>query len=224
MIAVQKTIEQIWPNLSLFYQKLKMKPDQYKLSFTGAGLSINASIKIAEAYLQLRDWDAVKERVKAENLLQARTQSSIQRVFQELAPRLQQLTEGQLELLVEGNHQEQKQLLWFAVCKRYAYIREFAIEVIHEKYLSLDNELTEFDYDAFFNRKADWHDELDQLKETTRIKIKTVLFRMLREAGLISTDHTIIPTVLSRRMVEALAPDSPTSFQIFPMSMADIPG
>jgi hypothetical protein len=201
-----------------------MKTDQYKLSFTGAGLSISGSIKIAEVYLQIKDWDAVKEKVKTENLLQARTQSSMQRTFQELAPRLQQLTAEQLELLVEGNHQEQKQILWFAVCSRYAYIREFAIEVVHEKYQSLDYELTEFNYDAFFNRKADWHDELDRLRETTKTKIKTVLFRMLREAGLISKDHVIIPTVLSSRMVELLAPDSPASLHIFPMSIADMPG
>ncbi len=201
-----------------------MKTGQYKLSFTGAGLSISGSIKIAEVYLQLGDWDAVKERVKTENLLQTRTQSSMRRTFLELAPRLQLLTDEQLELLVEGNHQEQKQILWFAVCQRYAYIREFAIEVIYEKYLGLDYELTEFDYDAFFNRKADWHEELDRLRETTKTKLKTVLFRMLREAGLISKDHVIIPTVLSSQMVELLAPDSPADLHIFPMSMADMPG
>ncbi|MCP4367831.1 MAG: DUF1819 family protein, partial [Deltaproteobacteria bacterium] len=113
-----------------------MKTDQYKLSFTGAGLSISGSIKIAEVYLQLRDWDAVREKVFAENLLQARTQSSVQRTFQELAPRLQELTDEQLELLVEGNHQEQRQILWYAICRRYAFIREFATEVLYEKYLS----------------------------------------------------------------------------------------
>ena len=46
---------------------------------------------------------------------------------------------------MEGTIQEQKQILWFAICKRYAFIREFAIEVLHEKYLRLDYELTEFD-------------------------------------------------------------------------------
>jgi hypothetical protein len=198
--------------------------DKYKLSFTSASLSISGSVKIAEAYLQFRDWEAVKEKVQTENLLQARTQSSVERTFRELAPRLQQLTEEQLELLVEGNHQEQKQLLWLAVCNRYAYIREFATEVLHEKYLRLDYGLTAFDYDAFFNRKADWHDELDQLQETTRRKIKQVLFRMLREAGLVSKEGAIIPTVLSGRMVEVLAPDSPTNLQIFPTSISDMPG
>ena len=131
-----------------------MGTEKYKLSFIGADLALSESIKIAEVYLQLIDWDAVKEKVKTDNILQARTQSSVRRIYQELSPRLEQLTIEQLELLVEGATQEQKQLLWFAICQRYAYIREFAVEVIHEKFLSLDYQLTDFDYDAYFNRKA----------------------------------------------------------------------
>ena len=196
----------------------------YILSFIGAGLASSGSIKIAEVYMQLGDWEAVKEKVKSENLLQGRTQSSIQRTFQELAPRLQQLTADQLALLVEGNLLEQKQLLWYAICKRYVYIREFAVEVLHEKYLRFDYTLTEFDYNAFFNRKADWHDELDRMKESTRTKMRTVLFRMLREADLISSDHVIIPAILSPRMIDLLGPDAPLSWQIFPLSLSDVPG
>jgi len=194
----------------------------YILSFTGASLAISESVKIAETYLQLRDWDAVKDKVKSENLLQSRTQGSIQRVYQELEPRLIELNQEQLELLVEGTIQEQKQLLWYAVCKRYAYTREFAIEVIHEKFIRMDYELTDFDYNAFYNRKADWHEELDQVAETTRIKIKKRIFWMLKEAGLITEDNIIIPAVLSKRMVEILALDAPSSYQIFPISISEI--
>ena len=200
-----------------------MMTTPYKLSFIGAGLSISGSVKIAETYLQLRDWDAVKEKAKSENLLQARTRNSVQRTFQELAPRLQELNDEQLALLVEGNHQEQKQLLWFAVCQRYAYIRDFAIEVIHEKFLMLDYDLTDFDYDAFYNRKADWHDELDQITASTKTKLKTVLFRMLREAEIISDDHIILPTLLSQRVLDVLAAGSAANLQVFPMNVAGRP-
>lgn len=194
----------------------KSQPDSYILSFTGASLSISESVTIAEQYLTLKDWGAVKEKVKGENLIQARTKSSIQRVYQELEPRLQGLTDEQLELLVESTIQEQKQILWFAICKRYAFIREFAIEVLHEKYLRLDYELTEFDYDAFYNRKADWHPELDQLSETSRRKMKTRLFWMLQEAELMTDEGSIIPAVLSSRVRDVLAPDAPMSYQIYP--------
>lgn len=199
-----------------------MNVDQYILSFTGASLSISESTKIAEVYLDLKDWDAVETIVKGENLIQARTQSSLQRTYQELHPRLRGLSDPQLELLVEGNFTEQKQLLWFAVCKRYAYIREFATDVLHEKYLRLDYELTEFDYDAFFNRKADWHPELDQLTGMTQKKIKSRIFRMLLEAGLITEENRILPAILSTRVIEVLASDAPMSYRIFPLSLTEI--
>jgi hypothetical protein len=195
-----------------------MTSSPYKLSFTGASLSISESVKIAEVFLRLRDWGAVKSEVKGANLIQARTQSSIQRVYQELQPRLAQLSLEQIGLLVEGNPQEQKQLLWFAVCKRYEYIREFASEVVREKFLRLDFELNEFDYDAFYNRKADWHPELDQLKDTSRQKMKTRIFRMLLEAELITPENHIIPATLSQRVKDALAQDASMSYQVFPIS------
>lgn len=195
-----------------------MASTPYILSFTGASLSVTESLKIAEVYLQLRDWQAVKTAVKGANLIQARTQSSIQRVYQELHPRLAELSPEQLELLVEGNPQEQKQLLWLAVCKRYAFIREFASEVVREKFLRLEFQLSEFDYDAFFNRKADWHPELDELTDATRRKLKTRLFRLLFEAELITSDNRIIPATLSQRIKDVLASDAPLSFEIFPLS------
>ena len=192
--------------------------NRYLLSYTGASLSVSESVAIAEVYLQLHDWDATEKKVKDENLIQGRTKSSIRRVYQEIAPRLQELNQEQLTLLVDGNLEEQKQVLWYAICKRYDYIREFAIEVVHEKFLRFDHELTEFDYDAFFNRKADWHPELDRLADSTKKKLRSRLFRMLYEAGLTTEDGILIPALLSGRLAEALAVDAPMSYKIFPMA------
>ena len=191
--------------------------NKYLLSYVGASLSLSKSVSIAEVYLELKDWDAVEKRVKGENLIQARTKSSLKRVYQELSPRLRQLSEEQLTLLVDGSIQEQKYILWYAICKRYDFIREFAVEVIREKFLRFDYALTEYDYDAFYNHKADWHPELDQLAQTTKRKLKTRLFRILFEAGLTTEDNMLIPTLLSKRMIDALSPDRPMSFKIFPM-------
>jgi hypothetical protein len=193
----------------------------YKLSFTAAGLSINESVNIAEAYLSCGDWDETRQIVREKNLLQSRTNSRTVRVARELIQRLKLLTRDQLELLAEGSLAEQKFLLWFAACKTYALIQEFAIEVLREKFLSRNMTLTELDYDAFFNRKADWHEDLDAITETTRIKLKTVLFRMMREADLITDDNLILPSMLSKRLVDVLKQDAPMSFQIFPMEPFD---
>jgi hypothetical protein len=199
-----------------------MAKNNYKLSFTAASLSIRESINIAEIYLTCRDWSQTKDIVKNNNLLQSRTNSRTVRVTREIIQRLSLLSGEQLELLVEGNLTEQKYILWFAVCKTYALIKEFSNEVLREKFLGRGIHITELDYDAFFNRKADWNEELDQITASTRIKLRTVLFRMMREAGLISKANMIIPAVFSKRLIDVLKSDAPQSFQIFPVEPSDI--
>jgi hypothetical protein len=175
-------------------------------------------------YLNTRDWKHTDKITKEENLLQSRTKSRTIRVTREIIQRLELLRDAQLELLVEGNLDEQKYILWFAICQTYQFIEEFATEVLREKFLSRSMLINEFDYDAFFNRKADWNEELDQITASTRIKLRTVIFRMMREAGLISKEKMIIPVVLSKRLVEVLKPDAPMSFQIFPTEPSTIQG
>lgn len=122
-----------------------------------------------------------------------------------------------MELLIEGSYLEQKHMLWLAVCKRYRYIRDFAIEVIREKYLRMDYQVTDLDYTSFFNRKADWHEELEEITESTQNKIRQVLFRMLKEAEILSEDNVIIETILTQKEKRAMMEDAPISFKIFPM-------
>jgi hypothetical protein len=199
-----------------------MDENRYKLSFTAAGLSISESFRIAEVYLSCKNWEETKKIVLKNNLLQSRTNARTIRTYREISQRLKLLSINQIELLVEGDIHEQKNMLWFTVCNRYKFIQEFAIEVIHEKFMLLDFELTELDYDVFFNRKVDWHEELFDISDSTKQKLKTVIFRMLREAELITKDNLIIQTILSERLIEVLAPKAPMSFQIFPLQLSDV--
>ena len=194
-------------------------PEPYLLSFTAASLSLAESLTIAETYNRLQDWDAVREAVLTQNLLHARTRSSLRRKYVELARRLQTLNDEQLLTFVSADPQTQRQLLWLAVCKRYAYIREFAVEVVREKFLRMEMTLSDYDYDAFFNRKADWHEELDEITTATKKKIKQVLFLMLQQAEIITRDRTILPAIFSEQARAALQIDAPMSFQIFPTSV-----
>ena len=194
-----------------------MKTQKYKLSFTAASLSVSESVNIAEVYLKYRDWNETKKNIRENNLLQSRTNSRTTRVLAELIPRLKLLSDDQLNLLVEGSLPEQKYLLWFAICKTYGLIKEFAVEVLREKFLSRNMKITELDYDAFFNRRADWNEGLENITVLTRKKIRQVVFHMMREADLLTDDNTIHRAMLSNRLIEALKPDAPMSSEIFPV-------
>ena len=187
---------------------------KYIMSFTAGTLLYHESITLAELYHDLRDWETVKQKALDENLLQARTQSAAKRVCRETLSRLKLLTDTEHKLLITGTRQEQNHLLWLAICKRYRFIHDFAVEVLREKYLCLDLVLTKEDYDIFFNNKAEWHDELEHLTDSTCIELRRVVIKMMKEADLLTEHNTINPAMLYKESKEYLA--------VFPVSEADI--
>lgn len=194
-----------------------MKSERYSMSFTTGSLFHRESVKLAALYLDLNNWNAVREKVLADNLLQARTINTSQRVCREIISRLKQLSVHELELLVHTNFQEQSYLLWVAICRRYRFIGDFAVEVLRERFISLKTDLHHEDFDSFYNKKAEWHDELDQIRPATRNKLRQVLFKILRETDLLSINNTINPAMLSPRLLEALSQSNQRSTSFFPV-------
>lgn len=190
---------------------------RYALSFTSGGLLAREGVSVAAIYLDSRDWQAARVRVVDDNLLQARTTSSLIRVTRETVQRLSALGDDEIELLVEGSPTEQHHLMWAAACRRYALIGDFAEEVLRERFLLMTPTLDADDVDRFITGKSLWHPELDGLKPSTREKLRQTLFRMLREAGLYTDTGHIIPAVISGRVIEVLDRRTPSDLRFFPV-------
>ena len=177
---------------------------KYSMSFTTGGLFQRESIRLAELYLNLEDWGAVRDKVITSNLLQARMANTSKRISREIISRLAMLSANELNLLVHGYPQEQAHLLWIAVCRRYRFIADFAIEVLRERYISLKNDLTYENFNSFFNRKSEWHLELEKITHATRNKLRQLLFKILHEADLLAPNNMINTTMLSPRLLELI--------------------
>jgi hypothetical protein len=201
-----------------------MKTERYIMSFTTGGLFLRESVKLATLYLEIKDWKAVREKVQSENLLQARTLTTSERVCSEIICRLKQLGPPELELLVSTNPQEQGCLLWLAICRRYRFIGVFAVEVLRERYISLKTDLHHEDFDAFFNKKSEWHTELDEIKPTTRNKLRQVLFRILQEVEFLSAEKMIQAAMLSPSLLELILHENPREVLFFPMFESELRG
>ncbi|MBY8951560.1 DUF1819 family protein [Pseudomonas carnis] len=196
--------------------------ERYRLSFTTGGLFLQEAPLVVERYLALRDWKNTREQVRGENLLQVRTLSAATRISKELIARLELLSPEELEFLVDGSMREQGYLLWAATCRRYAFIRDFAREVLREHYLLMRLQLTTSDYDAFCNAKALWHAELDELAASTHSKLRQNLFRMLRDASLISAQQQIQPVLITPVLAHLLARHGEEQLMIFPATDHEI--
>ncbi len=201
-----------------------MNNDKYSMSFTTGSLFYLESVKLAELFIALDDWNAVRNKVLSENLLQARTQNTSKRVCREIISRLKTLTPLEIDLLINGSPQEQTYLLWIAVCRRYKFIADFAIEIIRENYLSLKTDLTHQDFDSFFNKKSECHSGLDKIKPTTKNKLRQILFKILREVDILTANNSINAAMLSPRLVETLLLNDRQDLLLFPMFESSLKG
>ena len=196
----------------------------YLMSFTTGGLFHRESVQLAALYRDFGDWQAVHDGVIAENILQTRTVSTLKRVYREIVSRLKTLNPTELAFLLEGSHQEQAYLLWLAVCRRYSFIADFAVEVLRERYITLKSDVTHDDFDAFFNHKSEWHPELDTISQATRSKLRQVLFRILREADLVTANNMINAAMLSPRLLDTILRGNRRDLLYFPAVESDLKG
>ena len=194
-----------------------MNSEKYNMSFTAGALFQRESVAVAKLYLKIGDWDEVRDEVVTGNVLQSRTIASAKRASREICLRLMHLDKDEHELLVDGDHQEQAYLLWVAICRQHRFLSEFAVEIIRERFLTLRYDLVHEDFDAFFNAKMEWHEELEKITESTRNKLRQVLFRMLREAEILNADNSIIPAMLSSRLVNVICSHSSQDLRFFPV-------
>lgn len=190
---------------------------KYQFSFTAASLRLNDFVQVAK----LRRANHVVDHV---NMLGAGKSSTGIRMIAEYEKRLATLTLDQLQLLTEGSLLTQKQMAFLAVCKTYAFIRDFTVEVLREKMLLFDYEVSEGEFISFLRRKMDSHPELEKITDKTVYKIRQVTFKILEQAGIIDTikNKTLQPQIMDNDVLNVIAADNKEWFKILFLSDMDI--
>ncbi|NVD29421.1 DUF1819 family protein [Parasphingorhabdus flavimaris] len=186
------------------------------MSFGTGGLFLNESVAIAGLYQELNDWTEVKKVAGQQGVIPFKKQSSVSRSVREIANRLSALNSDEIDLLCSGSYHDQVSVLWLALCRAYRFIGEFAVELLSERYLSFRTHVTYDDYDAFYAGKAEWEPELEAISTSTREKLRQILFRLMRETGILSQDDHICRAMLSPRFANLVTRTDPQELRYFP--------
>ena len=194
----------------------RLQEQPYLMSFGTGGLYINESVAIARLHVADSDWDATVIAAQERGAFPVRKASSARRSIREIVNRLKRLSSDELTLLIEGERSEQAALLWLAACRAYRFIAEFAVEVLTDRFLSLRTTLTYDDFDAFLSAKEEWSPKLAALSASTRAKLRAVLFRLMREAEVLSQDNLILGAILSPRVLAAIQAGNSDELRYFP--------
>lgn len=168
-----------------------VKSNTYNLNFRACSLRPDLARIVAECYLEEGNWDSVKERILVTNALQTRSEKTAVRLEREMRQRLSTLSQRQLEILAHAPTEDRAAITWLAVCKRIAFVRDFAIEVLAEKLEAHDHTLRPSDYEKFIDTKSLTHPELTSMNETTSNKVRQITLRMIKEAGILSKGESM---------------------------------
>lgn len=178
---------------------------------------LNESITIAQAYRTGEPWADARERLLGQGASSLPKMASQTRALREVYDRICHLSDVERHyLLAEADRAEQQAMVWLAICRTYRFVSEFAVEVLSERYRSWRLELGHEVFDRFLMEKAESDPRLAKLSSSTCAKLRQVLFRILREAGLQSAEARVQPVWLSSRMRRLIEEHDPAELQFFP--------
>lgn len=190
---------------------------KYLLSFTAASLQAYESEIIANLYKETLDWDSVFKSVVEDNALQKGTIATRKREFVEFKKRLQTLTPEQLSYYEKATSSDVKNLTILSCFKLYAFISDFATEIMRNKLLLFDFQLINSDYEAFYDGKRMAYDNLNTISESTHYKLKQVMFKMFEQADFIDSvkNKNIQKPYLSEELIKLIVQDDPKYLSAF---------
>jgi hypothetical protein len=192
--------------------------ENYDFSFTASSLRMNEMLLVARATIENRKIDITNELGGGKSV-------TGKRMLAEFKKRVSKMSLCEIQLFVNSDLTIQKQLAFIAICKTYFFIRDFVIEVLREKLLIYDYQITEGDYITFYRRKLELHPEMEKLTPITEKKVRQVTFKILEQAGLIDSvkSKLIQPQIIDFKLMDAVIKGANKKWlQVLLMSDMDI--
>lgn len=142
--------------------------------------------------------DEIVEQVARENLFQYPTERMIKNLTRVCIVRLHAIDSDILvEQIARGSSESAKQICLYAMIKYYRIVYDFMVTVIGEKYRTKDYSYSKVDINIFFTRLQEQVEEVATWTDSTVVKIKQVLTRLLVDNGYLdSTKSTELHPVL----------------------------
>lgn len=176
-----------------------MKPDPrgYRLSFTVGGLLLHESVALVEAWVASRNWQAARAGVPDNLFVATGGASSASRLRNEAIRRLRTLDEAELIHLSSCPITDARALCWAAACREYRLLSDFASQVLIDRHHPYAEPIRGADFEMLMDGVDAMNVRATTVSKSTRVRLRSVLFRMLREAELIDTEGRVLTLPIS---------------------------
>ncbi len=159
---------------------------------------------VAKLYVEgLCDNEIIK-RVYRENLFQYPTEKSLKAIARAVWRRLNMLPDKKLiGAIVEESASVGRQICLYAMMRDKRIVYDFCVDVVGEKFRTLDYSLTRLDMNVFIARLQDRDAYVATWSETTMKKTKSVLHNILTENGYLKSSSDELCPILIDPILKA---------------------
>ncbi|MDD2220317.1 MAG: DUF1819 family protein [Desulfoplanes sp.] len=176
-----------------------MANSHYNGEIVAGALLIRESRLIAEMLHQGLNKQEFDKAILEDNILQKRSPATARRQTQLIRKRLLGLDPSLLSLVTEGSLEQATQAIFCAAIKHNHLIGDFLLKVVSLHMRTFKDQLSSLDWDTFFEDCTHITPSIGLWSDSTKTKIRQVVFRALAEAGVIDSTRSrrIIPFLLS---------------------------
>jgi len=193
-----------------------MTPAPYTLSFTVGGLFLFEGIELARLRATCPSWEEVRRSAPDGVFVAKGGVSSVKRIRNEVIGRLTKLTPAEIDYLASAGMTDARALMWVAACRKYRILAEFAYEVLDERLRTYQLEIRVTDFDALVDAKGVNAAEITRISPSTRARLRSGAFRMLREAEILDAESRVRTLPLSETLRNLLGRDPRSGLNLIP--------
>ncbi|HOC92739.1 MAG TPA: DUF1819 family protein [bacterium] len=154
----------------------------YAADIAAGSLLISESREVAKLLLANATEEDWKQAIRGDNVLMKRSPASAKRQTRLIRNRLELMQPELWEIVTDGSYDSCVQALMAATVKQSRLLGDFLLEVKSTKVQVFESQLSLRDWDKFFETCEQRAPEITSWAETTKKKVRQVVFRILAEA------------------------------------------
>ncbi len=163
-------------------------------SFTVGGLLFNETIAVID-YLIAGKIKELNRVIKTTDVLKTNSEASRLRILSEIKRRDKAVNIEVWHYIGNLVKNEQQLALFYVCLKASKLLFDFQVEVVLEKWRTLDHIVIKNDALYFIDKKSMHYPEMENWSDNTKEKTATVLIRILNEAGILNESRLNHPDV-----------------------------
>jgi hypothetical protein len=168
----------------------KIENRAYSSAIVSGSLLMEESRKIADLLLGNADSDQWHHAIVNENILQKRSSETAKKQARLIRNRLILVDMGLWKLVRDGSSEVASQALLAAAIKHNRLIGDFMDTILRQHWLTFTKEICVNDWNRFLETCAQIDPQVDKWKDSTRSKLKQIVFRILAEAKYVDSTRT----------------------------------